>query len=314
MTNRGQLLESARAVVCENGYVFKKGHSRSKKCSTASTTACTPKRPKLTQEVRKRRIEDLKDEIEDLTKSISFKERRVSASANVKNFKACDLVQQEITACKSTRRELITELRVFENKDRRSRAYHAARDGSSGSRVPSPESPRRRIFESPSPSPPLSDGSMMYSDSRSSTSASPAFSTPVHLTSPPFLPLPCSFSEEEVQKFETRLEEGFDIPDKRYAMWLRVNKLEKFAAARKGRSNSLPTHDASLFNSVVPHMSLDTSYESVAMHSDPTSPVGPHTWSDPTSLGDASVSVGPHTRSDPTSLGDTSVLVGPHTV
>ena len=137
------------------------------------------------------------------------------------------------------------ELRVFENKDRRSRAYHAARDGSSGSRVPSPESPRRRIFESPSPSPPLSDGSMMYSDSRSSTSASPAFSTPVHLTSPPFLPLPRNFSEEEVQKFETRLEEGFDIPDKRYAMWLRVNKLEKFAAARNGRSNSLPTHRVS---------------------------------------------------------------------
>jgi len=72
LTKRGELLEAARAAVYESGYTYKKGHSRSKRFSSSSSSE-PPKRPKLNQEIRERRIHDLTEEISDLNKRISKK-------------------------------------------------------------------------------------------------------------------------------------------------------------------------------------------------------------------------------------------------
>ncbi len=34
---------------------------------------------------------------------------------------------------------------------------------------------------------------------------------------------PADFTEEEVRKFDRRLEEGFDLPDSRYDLWRSMN-------------------------------------------------------------------------------------------
>ena len=122
LTKRGELLEAARASVYESGYTYKKGHSRSKRFSSSSSSE-PPKRPKLNQEIRERRIHDLTEEISDLDKRISFKEKRVNAAANVKNYKACDEITDEIAECKAKRRQLLAEMKEFKNKDKRSKAY-----------------------------------------------------------------------------------------------------------------------------------------------------------------------------------------------
>lgn len=223
LTSRGHLLELARAAVCESGYVFKKGHSRSKQMqSAAGSPEKTPKRPKITQEVRERRISDLNEEIKDLNKRIGFKERRVAAAANTKNFKACDEIQQEIAACKASRRELVAELREFERKKKRAKAYLAScEDTSSRLGSPSPVSKRRfsessMLSESPSPSPSLSDSiASLYPASSSSShqTGSPPFSPPMNHIAP-------LFSEDKNHRFERRLEEGYDVPDERDELWL----------------------------------------------------------------------------------------------
>ena len=211
-----------------------------------------PQCPKLSQEIREQRIHDLTEEIADLARSIAFKEKRVE--------------------CKAKRRDLFAELKVFQSKERRSKAYRKSRSRNKSSReCPSSdeEQDRNRNFvrsslRSPlrSPTPTLSaseseiscierssttylpsSGTSMMCRSRSTT-ASPfqLFSPPLkRLKSPPctslsplplhpesseslqLSPMTLTFTEEEVQRFEKRLEEGYDIPDQRYTAWLRNN-------------------------------------------------------------------------------------------
>ncbi len=52
----------------------------------------------------------------------------------------------------------------------------------------------------------------------------------------PLSPLTCTspdFTEEELQKFDTRLEEGFDIPDEHYSAWLHIPHSFSGCAYRK---------------------------------------------------------------------------------
>ena len=122
LTKRGQLLEAARVAVYESGYKFKKGNSRSKVLATESATT-TPKRPKLNLDIREGRIK----EISDISQRIDYKEKRVTAAANVKNFKACDEIVGEITELKSKRRSLQSELKEFKIKEKRAKKYRDSR-------------------------------------------------------------------------------------------------------------------------------------------------------------------------------------------
>ena len=126
LTKRSQLLEAARVAVYESGYKFKKGNSRSKVLATESATT-TPKRPKLNLDIREGRIKDLNEEISDISQRIDYKEKRVTAAANVKNFKACDEIVGEITELKSKRRSLQSELKEFKNKEKRAKKYRDSR-------------------------------------------------------------------------------------------------------------------------------------------------------------------------------------------
>ena len=120
-----------------------------------------PQCPKLSQEIREQRIHDLTEEIADLARSIAFKEKRVDAAANVKNYKLCDEITAEIVKCKAKRRDLFAELKVFQSKERRSKAYRKSRSRNKSSReCPSSdeEQGRNRNFvrsslRSPLPSP-----------------------------------------------------------------------------------------------------------------------------------------------------------------
>ena len=53
----------------------------------SSSSSNTPKRQNLNKDIRKYRINDIKEEIEDINHRISYKEKWVSAAENMKNYK-----------------------------------------------------------------------------------------------------------------------------------------------------------------------------------------------------------------------------------
>ena len=120
---KGKLLEAAKDEVYACGYNFKKSHSRSKRFSSDSSSSSTPKRKNLNKEFREDRIHNIKEEIHDLNSRICFKEKRVLAAANMKNYNICDEVSGEISELKTKRRELETELKELQRKDNRAQKY-----------------------------------------------------------------------------------------------------------------------------------------------------------------------------------------------
>ena len=82
--DRGELLDLARKKVTE-GYNFKKGHSWSKVYGKGGDG--TPKRPKLNRDMRQQHMDELKDDIEDTSKHISLKEKRVIHAETNRNYK-----------------------------------------------------------------------------------------------------------------------------------------------------------------------------------------------------------------------------------
>ena len=116
---RGELLELARKRVNDSGYEYKKGKSRSKRFGSAgSVEASTPKRPKLDQEFRTKRMQQIKEEVKTINTQVSFKERRVEAGAQLKNFKVCDQLTDEISELQKQRRALEMELQCLEKKEK----------------------------------------------------------------------------------------------------------------------------------------------------------------------------------------------------
>lgn len=109
---KSELLEAPKNVVYASGFKFKKGHSRAKRFSSWSTSN-TPKHQNLNKDIRDRRIGEI-EEIGDINNRISFKETRVTAAENIRNYQTCDELTGEI----ETKRELEAELKLLQHKDK----------------------------------------------------------------------------------------------------------------------------------------------------------------------------------------------------
>ena len=221
---KSELMEAAKDEVYASGYKFKKGRSRSKRFLSSSSSN-TPKRQNLNKDIRESRINDIKEEIEDINRRISFKEKRVSAAENMKNYKTCDEITGEISELKTKRHELESELKELQKKDKRARKYEVSHGRSQSSTPASPFSSdedhsrnqKKLALEGSSPATSssydpstctidhFSDG--YHVDSSASRSAT---SSPSHAKNDP------EFTAEELKKFSVCYEEGYNIPDDRY--------------------------------------------------------------------------------------------------
>ena len=115
LNRRGELLEKARKKVADEGYVFKKGRSRSKLYGQP-VTETTPKRPKYDKEMREERLKAIDEESRDISRMLLFKEKRLAQAEAGKNYRLCEQVTEEVMALKSRKRELNTEKHLFEQK------------------------------------------------------------------------------------------------------------------------------------------------------------------------------------------------------
>ena len=171
MTNRGLLLVQARKRVDDSGYVYKKGKSRSKLINT-DDEAPTPKRRKINQEYCLERIAELQDKIKDLNERIEFKNKRRDAASNVRNYKECDELTEQMSNLKNEKRLLDTELSALTKKQKKSiwyknkKNYTDDNSGSSHAKIPNKKS------KSPRSSPFSTVNSSMLSSSDTATTPS----------------------------------------------------------------------------------------------------------------------------------------------
>ena len=76
LTNQGLLIEKCRVELHNSGYFYKKGKSRSKAFETSSSDSATPKRQKISDELRTSRISELEDRIKDLSDTLIYREAK----------------------------------------------------------------------------------------------------------------------------------------------------------------------------------------------------------------------------------------------
>jgi hypothetical protein len=74
LLDKGERLIQARVKVHNDGYAYKKGHSRSQQYSDVAPSE--PKRVKICKDERDRRITDISEQMSDLDRLIRIKERR----------------------------------------------------------------------------------------------------------------------------------------------------------------------------------------------------------------------------------------------
>lgn len=126
LTRKGELVKLAQKALNEEGYQYKKGRSRSKVFGSDSDTA--PKRPKLSEEYRQRRLQQIQEENKSINTRISFKEKRVELASRDKNFKLCDQLTEEIAELQKQRRVLESEMRGLMKKEKKAKWYKVNKD------------------------------------------------------------------------------------------------------------------------------------------------------------------------------------------
>lgn len=120
LNRRGELLQQARKRVAEDGYIFKKGRSRSKVYGEPDVQG-TSKRPKYCQAVRDERLQVLQDELSDVVRVLHFKEKRLAQAEAGKNYRTCEQIMEEMMVLKSRKSELETEKHMLERNQKRAK-------------------------------------------------------------------------------------------------------------------------------------------------------------------------------------------------
>lgn len=140
LTRRGDLLNRARLAVQQKGYNYVKGKSRSKRFASPPSETPLPRRSKISAEVRQKRISALEEDIANLEQQIHFKNKRLQQAENVKNYKLCEEITEEVQVITRQKRELKEELRMFQEKERKAHWYIQKRKKSGTNTVTSDDS------------------------------------------------------------------------------------------------------------------------------------------------------------------------------
>lgn len=137
MIDRQRLLKLSRERVHNEGYNYRKGRTCSKHFSTDSSTD-KPKKPKISEDIRRRRISELEKDINKTSQQIKLKEKRRSIASAAHQYKDCDKLTSQISQLRFKLRGYETELRELRKKERKSKWYKDKRRASDSSTTPLP--------------------------------------------------------------------------------------------------------------------------------------------------------------------------------
>ena len=129
VSHRKLLFEKAREKVNLSGYNYKKSKSRSKVFGDGGVIP--PKRMKLAQEIRKRRVDEISEDLVSANDTVSMLEKQRQKFAGVgKYIQAAEMIQQ-ISEQRKKVRNLQLELAKLQKKETRSQKYFAKKSSNS---------------------------------------------------------------------------------------------------------------------------------------------------------------------------------------
>ena len=102
---------------------------------TEGPSDSTPERKKLNPDARLTRITEIKDKAKDLSYQIGYKQKRREAANNIRNYKECDKLTEEMSELKSQKRKLETELAMLTKKQRKSSWYYSRKHGDNSDKM-----------------------------------------------------------------------------------------------------------------------------------------------------------------------------------
>lgn len=123
LTRRGELLDLSRAEVQQRGYQYVKGKSRSKRFMSPPTETPKPTRLKVSADIRQQRIRALEEDLSNIEKQLHFKNKRLQQAENIKNYKLCEEINEEVQIVTRQKWELTNELKRFHEKERKARWF-----------------------------------------------------------------------------------------------------------------------------------------------------------------------------------------------
>lgn len=128
-----ELFKEAREKVIQDGYVFKKGYSRSASSSSSSgfegqsssrkEAEKKLKRKRIDAEERQRNITNIKALIESTNEHIRIKQLRIQKLKTCNDFQQCDVLSKETTELLAKKIEYESQLDALEKKESKSKWY-----------------------------------------------------------------------------------------------------------------------------------------------------------------------------------------------
>ena len=120
VNNKGRLMDLARAKVDEEGYPYKKKRSRSKAFGAVKDQG-KRKHIKLSAEFRKKRIEDLSEDINSINSTMALLEKERYKQHNMNKYAQAANVEEQIASKRKEKRALEEELTKLQEKETRSK-------------------------------------------------------------------------------------------------------------------------------------------------------------------------------------------------
>ena len=90
------MIEESRSKIIAEGFQFVKGKSRSKKVAGPDEQQRPAKRRKLSKDMREQRLKEIEEDCKDIAERLTFKEKRIAAYENSREYKKCDDVKEEM--------------------------------------------------------------------------------------------------------------------------------------------------------------------------------------------------------------------------
>jgi hypothetical protein len=178
LNKKSLLMAEARKKIIDEGFQFAKGKSRSKFLMDADEQQPPTKRRKLSKDMRQQRMKDIDEDCQDLTERIAYKEKRIVAYENSRDYKKCDEMKEEISALKHQRRQLQSEAKRLNKSNTQSKWYFEGKKGKGSSTDSRSTTPKSDTSDC------LSDGIVGWKDKVKGQSTASASSSESTLSTP----------------------------------------------------------------------------------------------------------------------------------
>lgn len=176
-----ELIEAAQKNVRDQGYNFIKGKSRSRHIHNPGLEELpspVPKRPKVNEAIRNKKIAEFQEDVKDLRDRLSYKEKQRDQATQAMNYKLCDQLTEEMSDVKRQLRRVENQLEEWIKKEKKSQWYFRGKKKRKSSSSTSIGSPGGSESDSSSALPLSSPGSDAVSSRSSSHDHSPSPVTP----------------------------------------------------------------------------------------------------------------------------------------